>query len=110
MRDHAIIISDTRGIIQTWSEGAANLFGYTENEALGQKVDFVVPPNLRADHWRGFERAMSSGVAGGAGQFFDIPGLHKAGEVRTFRVQLHLLRDEQKTPIGAMAIFARQPA
>jgi hypothetical protein len=48
---------------------------------------------------------MSRGNANGEGQFFDIPGLCRTGEVKTFRVQLHLLRDERKTAIGAMAIF-----
>jgi PAS domain S-box-containing protein len=106
MQNHAIIISDAKGIIRVWSEGAETLFGYTGNEAIGRRVDLVVPPHLRDDHWKGFDRAMRSGGAGGEGQFFDIPGLHKAGEVKTFRAQLHLLRDEQKIPIGAMVIFA----
>jgi len=108
MQDKAIIISDTKGIIRVWSEGAANLFGFTEKEAVGQKLDIVVPSHLRGDHWKGFHGAMGSGVAGGEGQFFDVPGLHKTGEVKALRVQLHLLRDERKTPFGAMAIFTGQ--
>ena len=108
MQDQAIIISDTKGIIRVWSEGAANLFGFTEKEAIGQKLDLDVPSHLRGDHWKGFHGAMGSGVAGGEGQFFDIPGLHKTGEVKALRVQLHLLRDERKAPFGAMAIFTGQ--
>lgn len=105
MRNRAIVISDTEGTIRMWSEGAARLFGFTEQEAIGQKLDIVVPSHLRDDHWRGFHGAMASGVVHGEGQFSDIPGLHKTGDIRTFRVQLQLLRDEQKNPIGAMAIF-----
>jgi len=108
MRDRAIVISDTKGTIRMWSEGAANLFGFTEEEAIGQKLDIVVPSHLRDDHWKGFHGAMASGLAHGEGQFFDIPALQKTGEVKTFRVQLQLLRDEQKKPIGAMAIFVGQ--
>ena len=105
MRNRAIIISDTEGTIRMWSEGAASLFGFAEEEAIGRKLDIVVPSHLRDDHWRGFRGAMASGVVHGEGQFFDIPGLHKTGDIKTFRVQLQLLRDEQKNPIGAMAIF-----
>lgn len=105
MRNRAIVISDTEGTIRMWSEGAARLFGFAEQEAIGQKLDIVVPSHLRDDHWRGFHGAMASGVVHGEGQFSDIPGLHKTGDIRTFRVQLQLLRDEQKNPIGAMAIF-----
>ena len=81
---------------------------FTEKEAVGQKLDIVVPSQLRDNHWKGFHGAMSSGAAGGEGQFFDVPGLHKTGEVKTLRVQLHLLRDDRKAPFGAMAIFTGQ--
>ncbi len=109
MQDQAIVISDTTGTIRLWSDGAATLFGYPASDAVGQKLDLVVPPDLRDSHWKGFRGAMSRGAANGEGAFFDVPGLTRSGEIKTFRGQLHVLRDERKAAIGAMAIFT-QPA
>jgi len=48
---------------------------------------------------------MSTGSANGEGTFFDAPVLCSSGETKTFRGQLHVLRNEEKKAIGAMAIF-----
>ena len=107
MQDQAIVIANVDGVIELWSEGAARLFGYSAVEAVGQKLDLVVPPDLRDHHWNGFRAAMGRGAANGEGTFFDIPGLCRSGEIKTFRGQLHVLRNERKGAIGAMAIFTR---
>ena len=109
MQDQAIVIADTTGTIQLWSEGAARLFGHSASEAVGRKLDLVVPPDLREHHWNGFHAAMRRGAANGEGTFFDIPGLTRSGEIRTLRGQLHVLRNEAGAATGAMAIFT-QPA
>ena len=105
MDQHAIIIADAGGVIRLWSVGAAALFGHQAADAVGKKLDLVVPPDLREAHWHGFGHAMQTGIAGGEGTFFDAPGLCSSGEVKTLRGQLHILRDENKAAIGAMAIF-----
>ncbi len=105
MDQHAIVIADSEGVIQLWNAGAADLFGYPIKEAIGKKLDLVVPENLRDTHWAGFGHAMSTGDANGEGTFFDAPVLCSSGETKTFRGQLHVLRNENKVAIGAMAIF-----
>jgi PAS domain S-box-containing protein len=104
MDNHAIIIADRTGVIQFWSPGAAKLIGHSPQQAVGQKLDLVVPQALRAQHWEGFHKAMATGVSGIAGEFFDLPVQTRNGE-QTFRGQLHVLCDEDKSAIGAMAIF-----
>ena len=106
MQDHAIVIADQNGVIQHWSEGASTLIGYSRDEAVGRKLDLVVPPDMREQHWRGFGGAMSGGPVNSAGAFFDLPVRCRGGETRTLRGQLHILRSEARGPIGAMAIFA----
>jgi PAS domain S-box-containing protein len=106
MDQHAIIIADANGVIQLWSAGAAALFGYRATDAIGKKLDLVVPPDLREAHWHGFGHAMKTGEASDEGTFFDAPGLCNSGEVKTLRGQLHVLRDENRMAIGAMAIFS----
>jgi PAS domain S-box-containing protein len=105
MDKHAIIVADANGVIQLWNVGAADLFGYAVNDAVGRKLDLVVPETFRNAHWAGFGHAMSTGSANGEGSFFDAPVLCSSGEIKTFRGQLHVLRNEEKKAIGAMAIF-----
>lgn len=41
----AIITKDLNGIIKTWNVGAEHLFGYTEEEAIGQSITLLIPPD-----------------------------------------------------------------
>ena len=58
----AVIFADATGTIMRWNHAATALFGYSAAEALGQKLDLIIPDHLRAAHWRGFEAAMTGGV------------------------------------------------
>src|SRR3989442_2409071 len=55
----AVIFADATGTIMRWNHAAAALFGYSAAEALGQKLDLIIPDHLRAAHWRGFHTAMT---------------------------------------------------
>ena len=57
----AVIYADDAGTIRRWNRAAADLFGYSAAEALGQSLDLIIPEHLRAAHWRGFEAAMKNG-------------------------------------------------
>ena len=46
--DDAVVATDLEGKIQTWNAGAARLFGYTEDEAVGQAATLVMIPADRA--------------------------------------------------------------
>jgi PAS domain S-box-containing protein len=43
--DDAIVSKDLTGIIKTWNAGAQRLFGYTADEAIGQPVTMLMPPD-----------------------------------------------------------------
>ena len=105
MDQHAIIIADRNGVIRLWNEGAERLIGHPAVAAVGQKLDLIVPPEFRAQHWHGFGKVMDGGPIGSVGQFFDLPVQCRSGETKTLRGQLHVLRNEGDAAIGAMAIF-----
>lgn len=80
----AIVVSDARGRIEWWNRAATELFGYTEQQALGQSLTLIVPSRLRERHRRGLAR-----VAGGQ------PGRLSGRTMET----LGLCRDGREVPI-----------
>jgi PAS domain S-box-containing protein len=42
----AIISKNLDGVILTWNRAAERLFGYSEEEALGQHITIIIPPEL----------------------------------------------------------------
>ena len=46
----AIIVSDANENIVLWNPSATRIFGYTEDEVLGQSLDLIVPERQRQRH------------------------------------------------------------
>jgi PAS domain S-box-containing protein len=40
-KDYAMILMDTQGCITNWNKGAMRILGWSEEEVLGQQVDFI---------------------------------------------------------------------
>jgi PAS domain S-box-containing protein len=45
--DDAIISKNLDGVIESWNAGAERVFGYTADEAIGQPVLMLIPPDRR---------------------------------------------------------------
>src|SRR4030095_14053519 len=43
--DDAIIDKDLNGVISSWNKGAERLFGYKAQEAIGQSITMLIPPD-----------------------------------------------------------------
>jgi len=43
------IISNLDGIIATWNKGAERVFGHTAEEAVGQHITLIIPPDRRSE-------------------------------------------------------------
>ncbi|WP_082155131.1 PAS domain-containing protein [Jiangella alkaliphila] len=45
MATAAVIFANPSGRIQYWNPGMTELFGFSEDEALGATLDLIVPPD-----------------------------------------------------------------
>jgi PAS domain S-box-containing protein len=52
----AVISIDERGIVAMWNPAAAALFGYTEEEMLGEPLTAIIPTRFRDGHEAGLQR------------------------------------------------------
>ncbi|MSU51310.1 MAG: response regulator [Opitutus sp.] len=61
----AIITADQAGKIVGWNQGAARIFGYTEEEVSGRCMTLPMPARFHARHLAGMTRVQGGGGAGG---------------------------------------------
>ena len=54
--EDAIISKTLDGVITSWNKGAEQLFGWRADEAIGQSIHMIVPPELRDEERRILER------------------------------------------------------
>jgi PAS domain S-box-containing protein len=45
--DDAIVSKNLDGVIKSWNKSAERLFGYTAEEAIGQHITLIIPPDRR---------------------------------------------------------------
>ncbi|KAA0547191.1 PAS domain S-box protein [Bacillus sp. BGMRC 2118] len=57
----AIILANQSRKIITWNKGAEALFDYTEQEAIGQDMEIIVPDHLIEKHRQSMERLSATG-------------------------------------------------
>jgi PAS domain S-box-containing protein len=84
----AIITGDSRGKISGWNQGAENIFGYEENEAVGKPLTLIMPDRFHEAHEKGLERYVKTHETRVVGQTVELVGRRKCGE--EFPVELSL--------------------
>jgi len=75
----AIILANESTEIIAWNKGAEALFGYTEQEAIGQAMEILVPAHLKETHRRGLEELRATGRSMTIGRMVELSGLRKDG-------------------------------
>lgn len=104
MTYHAIVGADVDGTITHWSEGAHRLFGHSAADAVGKNLNIIIPPHLREEHQRGYDKALADPRLEDV--ILDVPALRADGEVREYPVRLLVISDAFNVALGALAIFS----
>ena len=84
----AIVSAGPNGLIVAWNRGAQLIFGYTEDEAVGQSLTILMPAMYRDAHKSGIERFQMTGDPHVIGSTVQVEGQRKDGTV--FPLELSL--------------------
>ena len=98
--DDAIISKTVTGVVTSWNQGAQKLFGYTEQEMLGNTMLALFPPD-RADE-ESF--ILDLILAGERVDHFDTVRIHKNGKALAVSVTISPIRNAQGKIVGASKI------
>ena len=102
----ALIYCDAAGTIQIWNRGAVRIFGFSAAEAVGQKLDIIIPANLRERHWHGYRVTMESGRTRYAdGQLLSVPAVRKDGTRISVEFTVVPFKDSEGQMVGIAAIM-----
>jgi PAS domain S-box-containing protein len=98
--DDAIISNDLNGIIQSWNRGAEQTFGYTEEEALGQRITLIIPPELRDEE----DTILHNARVGQKVEHYETVRVTKAGKRIHVSLTISPLKDSSGKVIGSSKI------
>ena len=101
----ALIFADEHGIIRLWNGGAEALFGFTATEAIGQRLDLIIPERLLERHWDGYRRVMATGVTQYGRTLLAVPAIRKDGARISVEFSILLLRNSQGEALGSAAML-----
>lgn len=84
----AIIYADDKGLIRSWNSAATALFGHTEAEAVGSRLELIIPERFRDLHRTGIDRVSAGGPTHVIGSTVEVAALRRDGS--EFPVELSL--------------------
>lgn len=100
----AIVYADANGHIRFWNAAATRLFGFAESEALGQRLDLIIPERLRGRHWEGYGKVMGGAESRYAdGALLAVPAQHKEGRQISIEFTILPIRDAGGKLLGIAA-------
>ncbi|HXK20681.1 MAG TPA: PAS domain S-box protein, partial [Polyangiaceae bacterium] len=98
--DDAIVTKDLDGIILSWNAGAERLFGYAQDEIVGQTVSILIPPEHLDEESRILERLRR----GERIEHFETVRVAKGGRKLEVSLSVSPVRDRFGAIIGAAKV------
>src|ERR1700755_1639336 len=98
--DDAIISKDLNGVITSWNRSAERLFGYTAQEAVGQSITMLIPPDRLDEE----PQILSRLKRGERVDHFETIRQRKDGSTLDISLTISPVRDSAGNVIGASKI------
>ncbi|HEY6328732.1 MAG TPA: PAS domain S-box protein [Blastocatellia bacterium] len=97
--DDSIVGTDRESKIVSWNRGAQLLYGYTAEEAVGQPVSLIVPPDTH--DIRSINRRLARGESV---RQFETTRIAKDGSIKEVSITISPIMDSSGTIMGACGI------
>ena len=101
----AVIVADAHEKIVLWNAAATRIFGYSEEEALGNTLDLIVPERQRQKHNEGYSKSMETGTTRYGTSLLKVPARHKDGRTLSIAFTVGMLFDEKNQASGVAAVI-----
>ena len=98
--DDAIVSKNLDGIIMSWNPGAERIFGYTAEEAVGQHISLIIPPDRRNEETMIMERLKR----GERVDHFETVRMRKDGTSLDVSLTISPLKDRHGRVVGASKV------
>ena len=101
----AVIVADAHEKIVLWNAAATRIFGYSEEEALGNTLDLIVPERQRQKHSEGYSKSMETSATRYGTSLLKVPAKHKDGHILSIAFTVGMLLDERGQANGVAAVI-----
>ena len=101
----AVVVADAYEKIVLWNAAATRIFGYSEEEALGNTLDLIVPERQRQRHNEGYSKSMETGTTRYGTSLLKVPAKHKDGRTFSIAFTVGMLFDEKHQANGVAAVI-----
>ena len=98
--DDAIVSKDLNGIILSWNDAAACIFGYSAEEMIGKSILALIPPDLKEEE----VRILANLKAGIRIDHYETIRIRKNGEKFQISATISPIRDSTGTIVGACKV------
>ncbi len=95
------MLFNKRGEIEMSNPRALEMFGYSEKELLGKKVETLIPKDARSRHENHREKYMKKPVPRSMGQGLDLKGVRKDGSMFPVEISLNYVSHQDETMVVA---------
>ena len=101
----AVVVADAHEKIVLWNAAATRIFGFSEEEALGNTLDLIVPERQRQRHNEGYSKSMETGTTRYGTSLLKVPAKHKDGRTLSIAFTVGMLFDEKHRANGVAAVI-----
>ena len=98
--DDAIVSKNLNGIIASWNAGAQRIFGFTPEEAVGQPITIIIPPELQDEEKQIIKRLRK----GERIEHYETVRMTKSGKRLNISLTVSPVKDSAGRIVGASKI------